>query len=970
MVAEMKGLHCPLLPGWYNGRPLVVRGLKGNDMEMKRRTRILSFSRVLTSALFAACTLVVALGLCVALSPASLAAAAPKGTGNTTGLSTNLSLGKDNSTKPAAGTPEDSFRGIIATIETPQKSTHRIVAQDTNGTIRLLLPSCANLAKLAISLPEPYTTPVYVSASASGPFTTGAFDVRTCTRDAQGSYLIYVRYTTKMKPFAVAVSKSSNVDAMFLSSADPVKYGRAYIEASPDHSTQTTGSYALVSKSGELSYSGDLSRIRGRGLSSWEIPKRSYQIKLDKKASLIDDTPENKTKTWLLIANGFDKTMLRNYLTYKTALAIGMTHTSDCKFVDLYYDDEYRGLYMLCEKISLSEGSVNADEIENTSDDGTPLDDKATALGRNAYGYTYQYVRGAVSPALPQQTGYLMELDFPTYSTERCWFFTSAGPVVVKSPDNLSQKQVAFISESMQRAINEASKADGNMQAHWDMTSFARNFLVNELTKNSDWLRYSSTYFYFDNADGLIHSGPVWDFDLAYGIHKYEGFGEYIDPAGWASLTSTFFIDNAQFKSAMRNCLETELLPAAHALTGNGSYAGVISVRQAARSIAGAAAMNDLLWEAAQASVVIPNPTTFNEGVSYLQRWLTERVAWLENHAADYPIAGPSGTGFHRLAGYGALSTMSAIVDYGNFAKGGTVVLATANGYWDAMTASSMAGFAKAPVLMTNGEELSNQTALQLRKLRPTKVIVCGGTAAISNKVMNQARNAAAGQAAGKGQVSSAGAQVKAYRCAGYGAASTAVDIFAKAPGITGGTWARTAFVCTNASYHDALSAAPVSYATGMPIFLSNGASSFSQGTIDALRKGDFLAVYVVGGRQAISDEAVQQLRNAGIRVAGRIAGYSAIGTSQEVAKFGLAKGMSANNMGVATSLGYWDALSGASLCGSYNSVIVLAQNHSSASISNFIASHKADISRIFVFGGQAALDGRTGDAIKRAAGV
>ena len=885
------------------------------------------------------------------------------------GTSATLSLGQGGPQEPSSQeptpapvAPRPSFRGIVALVTPTSGEACHVTPQNVNGETYLFLPAGANLAALEIALPEPYTIPVYLSASKTGPFRTGAFDVRSCQRDSQGIYTVYVRYFDGMAPYAVKIAQSSGVSALFLTSSDPVQFGRAFVEASADHSATAQGAYAMVTKDAKLAFSGDLKAIRGRGASSWYVDKRSYQIKLDKKASLVDGQAANSAKTWVLIANAYDETMLRNYLAYKAALAAGLTHAPDCTYVDLYYDGEYRGLYLLSEKAQIGTGRVEIDEVENYSDYGDELDNHDTAQAKNTYGRTYQYVRSAVSPALPQQTGYLLELDKPGYVKERCWFDTSIGPIVVKSPDNLSKSQMAFISQQMQRAIDEAAKANGNMAAYFDMPSLARTFLVNELAKNPDWLRYSSTFFYFDNSDGLIHSGPVWDFDLAFGVHKYEGFDEYIDPSGWASLSAMFFGDNAQFKSALKTSLQRDVLPTARALVGAASRAGVPTVRGAARAIAQAQKMDDILWDTASAPVVVVRPGSFDAAVNYTHNWLVKRIAWLEKHATSFPRTTPAGKGLLRLAGANALETMNSIVNHAGFAKGKTVVLTTSKGYWDALTAAGLAGLAQAPVLMTDGATLSAQTAAQLRKLQPSTIAVCGGPAAVTDAVVTQARAAASrtGNAA----------SVKAIRCAGSTATDTAIDIFAKAPGVTGSAWAHTAFVCTNATYHDALAAAPISYATGMPIFLSQGKASFSPATIRALQTGGIYAVYVVGGEAAIAPSAVEQLQNAGIAVAGRLSGATAIETSEEVARFGLAKGLHATNMGVATSHGYWDSLSGAALCGKNNSVLVLAGNPQSHSIGGFIADHSADIARLYVFGGEAALDAPTANAIRKAAAV
>ena len=301
---------------------------------------------------------------------------------------------------------------------------------------------------------------------------------------------------------------------------------------------------------------------------------------------------------------------------------------------------------------------------------------------------------------------------------------------------------------------------------------------------------------------------------------------------------------------------------------------------------------------------------------------------------------------WNRLWGQTALDTMKAIVDAGDYSPGGTVVLVTANGFWDALTASGIAGLADAPVVMTDGESLSEQAESVLSTLRPKTIIVSGGAAAVADSVADEASAAAKG------------ATVK--RCWGQVASDTAVDSFAKAASITGQAWGKSAFLCTDDSYYDALSASPVSYALHMPIFLTNGPYAISDATLSAMKDGGIESVYLVGGPNAISPDVQTTIASAGISVADRLWGQTAIDTSGEVAAFGLRSNMAADGMGVATSSGYWDALAGAAFCGRNNAVIVLVDGPSSNSITGFISDNASSVDEGFIFGGFAAISQTT----------
>ena len=305
-----------------------------------------------------------------------------------------------------------------------------------------------------------------------------------------------------------------------------------------------------------------------------------------------------------------------------------------------------------------------------------------------------------------------------------------------------------------------------------------------------------------------------------------------------------------------------------------------------------------------------------------------------------------------RAAGSDALDTMSKIVDKGNFAKGGTVVLATFDGYWDALAGAGIAGLTDAPVLMTPSNSLASATEAQLKKLAPKTIVVCGGTAALSAATAEAAAKAAGG--------------ATIVRAAGADAPDTAVKVFQTQQKLGLGDWSDTAFVCTVEGYWDALAAAPIAYAKNMPIFLTSSSSTIASGTLSAMKQGGIKNVYIVGGTAAITPAVEQAVKDAGFTVAGRLAGNTAVETSEAVAEFGISLGMVANGVGIATTNGYWDALSGAALCGHIDSVLVLAENQNSHSVGSkgFLKTHADEIADVNIFGGTAAVSSATETAI------
>ena len=295
-------------------------------------------------------------------------------------------------------------------------------------------------------------------------------------------------------------------------------------------------------------------------------------------------------------------------------------------------------------------------------------------------------------------------------------------------------------------------------------------------------------------------------------------------------------------------------------------------------------------------------------------------------------------TQWKRLSGDMALDTMQAIVREAFSETGGTVVVATFNGYWDALAAAGLAGLCGAPVLMTDESALSNQTLSELKRLAPSRVFVCGGPAAVSDGACAQI---------------AAACGVEPQRIYGDNAVATAAQINLSSPDATNGDWSGEAFLCTSNGYWDALAAAPVAYALHMPIFLTEPDGTLAASTLAAIRDCGITKVHIAGGTAAVMPSVDGMLGNL---LGERFAGATAVETSELVANFGLSRGMSANQLGVATTNGYWDALAGAALCGKKGSVLVLVNDENSSSIDGFVAANAKSELTAYVFGGPAAV--------------
>ena len=91
-----------------------------------------------------------------------------------------------------------------------------------------------------------------------------------------------------------------------------------YIDA--NMTIQANERYADLLSDSKKSYDG-LTEIRGRGNSTWGLPKKPYKLKLDKKTDLFG---MGKNKHWVLLASYNDTSFMRNTISYGLSGQMGM----------------------------------------------------------------------------------------------------------------------------------------------------------------------------------------------------------------------------------------------------------------------------------------------------------------------------------------------------------------------------------------------------------------------------------------------------------------------------------------------------------------------------------------------------------------------------------------------------------------------------------------------------------------------
>lgn len=232
-------------------------------------------------------------------------------------------------------------------------------------------------------------------------------------------------------------------------------------------------------------------RIRGRGNSTWGMPKKPYRIKLDSKESILGIS---KDKDWVLLANYSDKTLLRNITAMRISRILGMKWTPEMISAEVWLNDEYQGVYTFTEHKKVSKNRVNIEVVKETDNS----DEAVTG-------------------------GYYLEIE-EAMDEPVCFKTGKNVPVMFHDPENPTAEQQAYVKEwfsLFERALDDIGKAGGlKYDDYIDVDSFVNYYIIQELTLNPDGNVRKST-FVTKERDSKLEMYHVWDFDITLGNCNY-----------------------------------------------------------------------------------------------------------------------------------------------------------------------------------------------------------------------------------------------------------------------------------------------------------------------------------------------------------------------------------------------------------------------------------------------------------------
>ena len=363
--------------------------------------------------------------------------------------------------------------------------------------------------------------------------------------------------------------------------------------------------------------------IEIRGSSTTWFPKKQFAVETrdsvgeNNNVSLFGMPEEND---WIFNAPYTDKSLMRNAIIYKMARDAGK-YASRSHYFELVVDGDYRGLYVMFEKIKRDNNRVNISKLEPEEVSG---DDITGGYIIKVDKWDGENVGGWYSePPSDSYGGFYYQYHYP-------------------KPDEIVYDQQQYIMNYMdnfEQIILSEDFADQETgyPSVIDWESFVDFFIMQEITKNVDGYRLSSfLHKDKDSDDGRLVAGPIWDFNLGFGNADYYNGWE---PQGW-QVEADLPIDD--FSIPYWWCViwsdqsfRWSVQQRWNSLRNNSlSHASVNSLIDSLQSHIGVAAERNFERWPTLGEYVWPNHyigQTYQDEIDYLRNWITTRMEWIDN---------------------------------------------------------------------------------------------------------------------------------------------------------------------------------------------------------------------------------------------------------------------------------------------------------------------------------------------------
>ncbi|MCR5233031.1 MAG: CotH kinase family protein [Lachnospiraceae bacterium] len=239
-------------------------------------------------------------------------------------------------------------------------------------------------------------------------------------------------------------------------------------------------------------------RLRGRGNTTWQYsPKKSFTLEMDEAVHMLG---LGKHRSFNLISNSQDKTLLNNEVFLDMAKNAGLPYEPGHEQVTLYVNGQYQGVYLLTTKVKADKGCIPLKDGDFLVNWGDPSPEQRVDLVTSLWLDDEQTIK--------------------TYAN-------------IVWPKEETAEEVVFQQQILQRFLGAVENIEDNSYTDIvDIDSMIRYYWVQEISMNYD-ADYRSVYSYYKADRDKIFMGPIWDMDLTLGWNAAKGGNSFTEPVGW-----------------------------------------------------------------------------------------------------------------------------------------------------------------------------------------------------------------------------------------------------------------------------------------------------------------------------------------------------------------------------------------------------------------------------------------------------
>lgn len=298
-------------------------------------------------------------------------------------------------------------------------------------------------------------------------------------------------------------------------------------------------------------------RVRGNASAYYgkvdELRKNGapYRIKFTHKQSVLGLNDSARCKSWVLLKTY--ETGVRDHLAFELARAIneGKYYASDSRFVQVYMNEKYMGIYLLCEQCQENPNRVAINECEEGytgTDIGYYVELDNYSAGED-WRFMLNYNKESITDEsgtsrVPRRYYYTVRNDI--YSDEQLKFIERYFEVCYEIPMRaIKYGEFYRLNDdfSLTLAQDEFSSAEECVSQVLDLESFVDMYITYEIVNDQD-VGGGSFFFAVDFANVSMYKTLTcvspWDFSWAYTDYNAKAAGGLYA----ANFKDSYFVDN------------------------------------------------------------------------------------------------------------------------------------------------------------------------------------------------------------------------------------------------------------------------------------------------------------------------------------------------------------------------------------------------------------------------------------------